>query len=144
MTAKDIMRPAVCVEEEEKLDKVMEIMRRENVTGVVVVDEKGELKGILTERDFLKVIVEPPHPSLALYGIFTVPEDVLRKAFGDVKVLKAKDIMTKKVITVDKEATLEEVGSLLLHNRINHLPVVEKGKVVGMIEREDLLRAYFK
>ncbi|MBC7328144.1 CBS domain-containing protein [bacterium] len=142
MLAKDIMRKPVCVLEEDTLEDVMKIMEREGVTGVVVQDAEGELKGILTERDFLKALVEPPHPTLALYGIFVVPEETLRKAFRDFKVLHARDIMTKKVLTVDENATLEDISSIMLHNNINHLPVLKGGRVIGMIERNDVLRAF--
>lgn len=142
MLARAIMRPAKTVSKEDTLEQVIKVMQEEKVTGVVVVDEKGEMVGILTERDFLKAIVEPPHPTLALYGIFVVPEETLRKAYGDIKVLKAKDIMTRQVLTVDENTSLEEISSIMLHNNINHLPVVKEGKVVGMIERNDVLRAY--
>ncbi len=142
MLAKDIMHPPVMVSLEDILLEVIRVMQSEGVTGVIVLDEEGELRGILTERDFLKAIVEPPHPSLALYGIFVVPEETLRKAYGDFKVMRAKDIMTKKVLTVSEDATLEEISSIMLHNNINHLPVIKEGKVVGMIERNDVLRAY--
>jgi len=144
MIAKDIMRPAVAVSEEDTLEQVMKVMQGEGVTGVVVLDRRDELVGILTERDFLKAIVEPPHPTLALYGIFVVPEETLRKAFGDIKAMQAKSIMTKKVLTIAEDATLEEISSIMLHNNINHLPVLREGKVVGMIERNDLLRAYLE
>lgn len=144
MLAKDIMRPPITVSQEDTLEQVIKIMQSEGVTGVVVLDENGEMVGILTERDFLKAIVEPPHPTLALYGIFVVPEETLRKVFGDIKVLRAKNIMTRKVLTVGEDADLEEISSIMLHNNINHLPVVKEGRVVGMIERNDVLRAYLE
>lgn len=144
MLAKDIMRPVITVSQEDTLEQVIKVMQNEGVTGVVVLDENGEMAGILTERDFLKAIVEPPHPTLALYGIFVVPEETLRKVFGDIKVLRAKNIMTRKVLTVGEDANLEEISSIMLHNNINHLPVVKEGRVVGMIERNDVLRAYIE
>lgn len=144
MLAKDIMRPPITVSQEDTLEQVIKVMQNEGVTGVVVLDENGEMAGILTERDFLKAIVEPPHPTLALYGIFVVPEETLRKVFGDIKVLRAKNIMTRKVLTVGEDADLEEISSIMLHNNINHLPVVKEGRVVGMIERNDVLRAYIE
>jgi len=58
--------------------------------------------------------------------------------------LKAKDVMTMEVITVDPETTLEKAVSMLVNNKISGMPVCDKdGKVVGMISEKDLLNFIF-
>ena len=58
--------------------------------------------------------------------------------------LKAKDVMTKEVITIDPDVTLEKAIALLVNNKISGMPVCDKeGKVVGMISEKDILNFMF-
>lgn len=56
--------------------------------------------------------------------------------------MKAKDIMTSPVITAGPETTVREIAALLLKQRISALPVLEKGRVVGMVSEADLLHRH--
>ncbi len=59
-----------------------------------------------------------------------------------VQILKAKDIMTTQVITIGPDTLVPEIASLLLQRRISGLPVVDRGRVIGMVSEGDLLRRY--
>ena len=56
--------------------------------------------------------------------------------------MKAKDIMTSPVVTAGPETTVREIAALLLKQRISALPVLEKGRVVGMVSEADLLHRH--
>jgi len=55
--------------------------------------------------------------------------------------IKVEDIMTKDPLTVDEEASVEEIATLMSNEGINRLPVVRRGKLVGIVSRADIIRS---
>ena len=86
--------------------------------GALMVIDKGKLVGIISERDYTRKVVLKDRSS---------------------KSTKVSEIMTRKVTQVDPEANLEKCMNVMGNNRVRHLPVVEKGKVLGVISSTDLL-----
>ena len=86
--------------------------------GALMVIGKGKLVGIISERDYTR-------------------KGVLKDRSS--KSTKVSEIMTRKVTQVDPEANLEKCMNVMGNNRVRHLPVVEKGKVLGVISSTDLL-----
>ena len=64
-------------------------------------------------------------------------EDALLK----VRTFRAREVMTEKIFTVEPDTPVSEVAGLLVRERINRVPVVAGGKVIGIISRADLIRA---
>lgn len=93
-------------------------MSKWHIGSLVVVDGPGLVIGIVTERDILSEVVA----------------EGLRS--NDVKV---KDIMTKQVIEIEKKATLEDAAEIMTEHKIKKLPVVEKGRLVGIVTATDLV-----
>lgn len=90
-----------------------------NRIGSIVVMEGNRLAGIFTERD------------------------VLRRVVGDgldPKVMRVGDVMTKNLITVTPETTIEETMVLFAEKRVRHLPVMVEGQMVGLISIGDISR----
>ena len=86
--------------------------------GALMVIDKGKLVGIISERDYTRKVVLKDRSS---------------------KSTKVSEIMTRKITQVDPEANLEKCMNVMGNNRVRHLPVVEKGKVLGVISSTDLL-----
>ena len=86
--------------------------------GALMVIDKGKLVGIISERDYTRKVVLKDRSS---------------------KSTKVSKIMTRKVTQVDPEADIEKCMNVMGNNRVRHLPVVEKGKVLGVISSTDLL-----
>jgi CBS domain-containing protein len=87
--------------------------------GAIVVLEGGKLAGIFTERD------------------------VLRRVVGDsidTKKTRVSEVMTRNVLTISPEATVEEVATMFTEKRCRHLPVVSSGSLVGLISIGDISR----
>ena len=77
-----------------------------------------------------------------LVGIFT-ERDVLRRVVGaalDPKVMRVADVMTKNLITITPETTIEEVMVIFTEKRVRHLPVIANGELVGLISIGDISR----
>ena len=92
---------------------------RNGFSGMPVAERDGTLMGVVTEADILRVLGEG-------------------KAL---ETLTAADIMTEKPATVDLEAPITEVIQILQEHRILRVPVTERGRLVGIISRSDIIRA---
>lgn len=101
------------------LQEALEIMAKEKISSLPVVNEKNELIGIISERDYIRK---------------AIPE---RKIPWEIHV---RDYMTSDVITVVKTDLLQECMKIMSSNRIRHLPVLEDGKMVGVISITDVVR----
>jgi CBS domain-containing protein len=113
---------------------------------VPVVNDGGRCVGIVTEADLVlseeEADLHLPHYIDFLGGvIFLEPlkrfEDRLRKAFAS----KVEDMMTADPVTVAPDASVEEAARVIAERRHNRLPVVEHGRLVGVVTRVDVLEA---
>lgn len=104
------------------------LMKKSAVRHLLVMDGK-KLLGIVTDRDF-RLVRPSPATSLSIYEVHYLLEK-----------LKVKEIMTKRVITVEPETPIAEAARTLLNRRIGALPVVKGGEVVGIISETDMIRA---
>ena len=102
-------------------DTVLEAVSKMNKfrIGSVIVTNNGRPVGIITERNILQRIVEP---------------------CLDPAVVRAKDIMSSPLITIDANAAIEEAAQIMARRQIKKLPVVESGKVVGILSTSDIVR----
>jgi len=98
---------------------VVQKMNKFGIGSIVVVEEDRPI-GIITERDILRRILEP---------------------FLDPSVIKAKDIMSTKLVTVSGDVSIEEAARLMANRKIKKLPVVENEKLVGIVTSMDVMRA---
>jgi CBS domain-containing protein len=97
----------------------LEIMAKANV-GAVLVCDQDKLAGIFSERDYARKVI--------LLGRCSLETAV-------------KEIMTSETITVSVDQGLEECMTLMAKNHIRHLPVLENGKLAGIITMRDVLNA---
>jgi len=92
------------------------------LSGLPVIDDHGHVIGVVTEFDILKVLRNGEN------GLSAV----------------AKDIMTKEPICLEANDTVDEAIELMTRHHIIRIPVVSAGKLVGIVSRTDVLRAYVK
>ncbi|MCL6500276.1 MAG: CBS domain-containing protein, partial [Firmicutes bacterium] len=124
LRVRDVMTsPAVTVKGDTPVKEVAEVLLRHRISGVPVVSESGELVGILTEADLL--YKELPEEKGGWW--FRPDPQGLRKREGVV----ARDLMSWPVITVEEDTPLREAARLMARHRVNRLPVVRGGQVVG-------------
>jgi|FaiFalFF_MnMetaG_3_1042247.scaffolds.fasta_scaffold11871_2 CBS-domain-containing membrane protein len=140
LMAKDVMTsPVITVRPDTPIKEVARLLLTHHISGVPVVDENDHLVGILTEADLLyKELPETPEEGgllrLLRRGQLAQAE---RKSEG----LLARDLMTSPVITITENTPLREAAALMTRHRINRLPVVRNGHVVGILSRADVLKA---
>lgn len=119
MLVKEAMRKDVkTIRPNETIKDAAVLMNENRIGSLVVVSGTGAVIGIVTERDVLTDVVAAGKN----------PEDV-----------KVEDIMTKELITISPEKSLEDAADLMTKNKIKKLPVIEGGKLVGIVTATDLI-----
>ena len=128
------------VGEEEKVRDLLRVFVEKQVSGVPVVGKNNTLTGIITEADILRQIHQPP--SLIDFVNYFVVLDSDRVITGQIMEMldrPVKDLMTKDVITVDEETSLAKISQILSRRKFKKLPVVDGQKLVGVINRSDVI-----
>ncbi|HZA60941.1 MAG TPA: CBS domain-containing protein [Actinomycetota bacterium] len=136
LKVKDVMTSrVVTVHPDTRFKDVIRLMAKHGVAGVPVVDGEGAVVGIVTESDLLAVEDRSGARRLrrARGRRLTLPEDA-----------RARDLMTGRPVTVPSVTPLVEAARLMQQVRVKRLPVVDRGSLVGIVSREDLLRPFLR
>ncbi len=140
MKAVDFMtRNVVSVDADASIAKAIRLMLQNRISGLPVVDSTGGLVGIVTEGDFLRrtetgTEVHRPHWLEFLLGPGRRADDYVRT-----HARKVREVMTRDVASVTQDTPVDEIVRLMEHRRIKRVPVVQDGKVVGIVSRANLL-----
>ena len=144
-TLRDVMtHPVLTVKEETPLKDVAHLLVDRQISGVVVVDDGGAVLGVVSEGDFL----------LKEQGSDPIPHRRLARILGELRssreqqaklsALTAGEAMSKPAVTVGPDGGVREAAELMIKRSINRLPVVENGRLIGIVTRADLVRAYVR
>jgi len=98
--------------------KALQLMSEKNLGAVLVID-KGKVVGIFTERDYARKVILKGKSS---------------------KTTPVSELMTKEVLCVDPETSVENCMSLMTEKFVRHLPVMEKKKLVGVVTQGDVVK----
>ena len=147
LTVRDIMEtdvPVVTVAD--PVEKVIRVLREHDLPGVPVVNEGGRCVGIITDADLVIAGEDEelhlPHYVQLFGGIVFLEsishfEERLRKAFAST----AEDMMTPDPVTIEPDVSVREAARVIARKKHNRLPVVEHGRLVGVVTRVDVLDA---
>lgn len=125
MNVKDLMTTGIsCVKEDASAIQIAKQMKQENVGIIPVCNDKGEILGVITDRD------------LVLRWLAT--EKGLNSDRKEV--LKAGDIMSKNIVCTSPDMNTHHAALLMAKNQVRRLPVTQNGKLVGMLALADLAR----
>jgi CBS domain-containing protein len=127
--------PDTCVQD------VARILLDARISGVPVVGADGKLRGIVSEGDLMRRAEagtgrKRPWWLLALTGREVLAEEFVREHSR-----KVADVMTRQVVTAAPDTPLSTIADLLEKNAIKRVPIVENGRVVGIVSRANLLQA---
>lgn len=140
MKAKDLMTTDVITVGPDALVRdIAQIMLRHHISAVPVVGASGKLEGIVSEGDLMRRADAGTerHRSWWL-GLITSPEEQAQD-YVKSHAIHARDVMSTRLVTVDRETPVSKIAALLEEKRIKRVPVVEGGRVVGVVSRADLL-----
>jgi CBS domain-containing protein len=142
MIVADVMtRSCVTIAPEATVEQAVNLMLTRNISGLFVVDKSGDLAGVITEGDLLRrdeIGTERHRPWwLRLFASPARQAADFTRANGR----HVRDVMTEDVLSIARDARLEDVVATMEKHRIKRLPVTADGQIVGVVSRSDLLRA---
>lgn len=123
--------------------KAAKILLDRRINGMPVVDEAGKVVGILCQSDIIAQQKKIPVPSLFSFldGYISLSSaKSLEKAVRKIAATTVADAMTPNPVTVGPDSSIETVAALMVDHNLHTLPVVEKGVLVGVVGKEDILR----
>ncbi len=143
--AKDIMTsPVITVHFDTSVVDLAKLLSERRINGVPVVDDDGNIGGIVTEADLVDQNKKLHIPSVLFFmdsAIFLESPKKLDKELRKMAGTTVGDICTKDVITVEDETPIDEVASIIAEKRISTIPVMKGKKLVGVVGRGDLVRS---
>ena len=122
----------IVIRDDTPIDKALKIMRENKVRRMPVLNDKGALVGIVSERDLLFASPSPA-TTLSIYELHYLMSRI-----------KVADVMTEEVITVTEDTPLLEAARVMVDKRIGGLPVERKGELVGIITETDLFKIFLE
>ena len=125
-------RQPVTITMDVSITEALRVMRQRQVRRLPVLDESGNMVGIVSESDLLYASPSPV-TSLSIYEM----HDLLTR-------LKVSELMAKDVITVTPDTPLEEAARIMADSKIGGLPVVEDGRLVGIITETVIFKVFLE
>ena len=137
----------------ETVESAARKMIEHGISGAPVLDDKGRLVGILSDTDILKhmkTVVDDEvgmrylsgtEHALSLFLMLAEKDHEVRDSvLKRLRTAQVGKAMTKHVITAKPNATIEAVAALMIQNNINRIPIMENGKLIGMVTKSDFAR----
>ena len=144
-TAKDIMtKEVITVTTDVTIEGLARIFTRHDISGAAVIDAEGKLIGIVTENDLIKMEQKLHIPTVINIFDAVIYLGSSKRFEDDIKRMaatKVEDIFRKDIVTITESSTIEEIATIMSEKNIHHLPVVKKGKLVGIVGKKDIVRA---
>ena len=148
LKAKDIMTTeVVTVHPQTTVEELARVLMDNHIDGAPVVDDAGNLVGIVTEHDLINQEKRLHIPTVVRIMDAFIYLDSPKKFEEDLKRMvgsKVGDICTQDVVTVDEEASVSDIASTMSDRGIHLLPVMRGKIIVGVVGREDMLKAVIK
>jgi CBS domain-containing protein len=139
---KEIMtKDVITVSPDTTLRELGKILKEKRISGIPVVDGIGNIVGIVTVTDILRILQEiyrwqeMERSATRLHISDLVGKEELNK--------KVKDVMKKNVYTLDENKDINEVMRLMFNRQIHTIPITKDGKLAGIIGKRDLVYASF-
>ena len=116
--AKDLMTSqVVAISPDASIDQAVSMLLDHRVSGLPVVDESGNLLGVISEIDIIDLVYK-----------------------SDIETSRVRDHMTRNVCTLNADASIDEAARMFCEQRLRRIPVVDERKLVGVLSRRDLIR----
>jgi len=145
MRIKEIMiRDITSISPETGASEALGLLQKMQISGLPVIDKNGKLVGMFTEKDILSYIL-PSYIEKVGRFIYEDNPKSTKKKFAELNKIRVSQLMRKDVVTTTEDVALCEVARVMLMQNARRIPVIdESGKVVGIVARCDILKAFAK
>ena len=143
MLAKDIMTPEVtAIDTQTTVEQAARLMVKQNVSCLPITNSLHQLVGIVTHTDFVakKKFLPLAENLYTLLGSVVNPYSI-EEAANKLGAKQIVEVMTTPVVTIEENEEFGEVVKKMVTMKVNRLPVMKSGHIVGIITRHDLLKA---
>ena len=132
LVSRRMSSPVITVSEDTPIMEALDLMRRENIRRTPVVNQKGKMVGIVSDKDLLNA----------------GPSEATTLSVWEVNYLLAKllikNVMTKSVMTITEDTPIEEAAFIMAENKIGGLPVMRGEEIAGLITETDLFKIFLE
>jgi len=144
LKVKDIMtRKLITISPETEIIQATKLLLENRINGIPVTDETGKLVGILCQSDLIAQQKKLPIPSFFTFldGLITLTSmKQIEKQVQKIAAITVAQAMTPNPVTVQPDTDIETVAALMVDRSFHTIPVVDKGKLVGIVGKEDILK----
>jgi CBS domain-containing protein len=141
---RDIMTTNVVkVKADASVSAIARLMAEQSISGLPVVDENDRVLGVVTELDMIVRNTRFKMPAfIAILDaiIYLETPGHYRERVEHMLGTTAGEIMSEPAVTIGPDATIEDLAELMVNRRMNPIPVVEEGRLVGIVSRSDIIR----
>jgi len=142
--ARDIMtKKVITVSPEMEIAQAVQLLLRKRINGVPVVDDSGNVVGILCQSDVIAQQKKIPIPSFFTFLDGVIPLSSMKQLEREVQKIAATKVahaMTPDPVTVSADSGIEEIATLMVDQNFHTLPVMDNGRLIGILGKEDVLR----
>ncbi len=144
LNARDIMtRDVITVKPETTLEELARLLIDKKISGTPVVDDNNNMIGIVTENDLIRKNKRLHIPTvIRLFDAYVMlGSKSMEKEVKSIAAITVDEIYTKEVVSIEEGTSLDEIATIMAEQHIHLLPVLEEGKVVGIVGKADMVRA---
>jgi CBS domain-containing protein len=142
MNASAIMVPdVITVKPDDTVEDVAGLLLVNCISAAPVVDDTGKIVGIVSEGDLLRRVENRTAHERPWWLKLLVGREFLAAEFIKECGRKVADVMTREVISAEPDTPVADIASLLERHRIKRVPIVQNGKIVGIVSRANLIQA---
>lgn len=138
MKVREVMiAPLVTVTPRTTYEDAAFLLQEYRLNGMPVLDENGHLLGVITEKDLFRALYPRYEEYLSEFETY-IDQESQEDDIDDIRKQPIEKYMSHTVITIGPDAHILRAGGLMLAHNVHRLPVVENGKLVGIVTREDI------
>jgi len=144
LKAKDIMtKDVITVKPETTVGQLARLLIDNKISGTPVVNDENRMVGIVTENDLIRKNKRLHIPTvIRLFDAYVmVGSKSMEKEIKSISAITVEEIYTKDVVSIEEETTIEEIATIMAEDHIHLLPVLQEGKVVGIVGKADMVRS---
>jgi CBS domain-containing protein len=144
MRVRDVMiTPVITVTPTTTYEETARLLHRHDVSGLPVVSENGKLVGVVSEKDLFRAMY-PLYEEYILEPHAYYDQELQEEEIETIRKQPVEKYMSKQVVTIAPDVCILHAGGLMLARGLHRLPVVENGKLVGIVTREDIYGTILK
>ena len=142
MKASDLMiNPVITVPEGSTAQEAAALLVRHRISGAPVVDKKGKLIGMVSDGDLMHRSETHTERKRSWLGLFATSPETLAREFIKEHSRKVTGAMTRNVVSAGPDASLSELARLMDYHSIKRVPIVDDGRLLGIVTRANLVQA---